>query len=609
MGCIIPKGYGTIDRCPEGGPGWERKSPGCGAQGKIQHQDSCLTPEKTLGNITFWVIIEHMASQVFYRKWRPQLLAEVVGQEHVSQTLLNALSGEKISHAYLFCGPRGTGKTSTARGMAKAVNCLNNGKGEPCNECTMCRAITEGRALDVIEVDAASNRGIDEIRDLREKVNYAPNEARYKVYIIDEVHMLTKEASNALLKTLEEPPPHVIFILATTEAHKLLPTILSRCQRFDFRRIPLTDMLTLLTHICESEGITIEPEALKLIARAATGSMRDALNLLQQANNYYGNDISLPQTQTLLGMSGDRRAIELIKYIVNDDISAGIATINNVNSDGLDLRQFNRELVEYLRVLLLLKTGSTDSVEITAEDRQELSELASMVSLARILKAVKTFGQLDISLDNYSTLPLELALVDCTLAETEEKEPAHQEQPEPMVKKPAPKVASPSPEQPAIKTEKTKPKEPEPPVVEVAAVEKSPPETADSPAVKEAAAPEIESDQPSPLAAGGDIEQLRLNWSKIINEAPNGMGKTPAAALLRSAKPLSLENNTIVVSFKYSYHKEKMDNPENQKTADKIVSGFLGHACRVRCVYEHENNHLVKEALKMGAQVIDSEET
>ena len=552
-----------------------------------------------------------MASQVFYRKWRPQLLAEVVGQEHVSQTLLNALSGEKISHAYLFCGPRGTGKTSTARGLAKAVNCLNNGKGEPCNECDMCRAITEGNAMDVIEVDAASNRGIDEIRDLREKVNYAPNQARYKVYIIDEVHMLTKEASNALLKTLEEPPPHVIFILATTEAHKLLPTILSRCQRFDFRRIPLTDMLALLTRICESEGIVIEAEALRLIARAATGSMRDALNLLQQANNYYGNDISLPQTQTLLGMSGDRRAIELIKYIVNDDISAGIATINNVNSDGLDLRQFNRELVEYLRVLLLLKTGSTDSVEITAEDRQELSELAARVSLASILKAVKTFGQLDISLDDYSTLPLELALVDCTLAETEaeEKEPVRREQPEPMAKKPAPKTTSPSPEQPVVKPEKTKPKEPEPPVAETAAVEESPAENAESPAIKEAATPEIEKEPASPLAAGGDIEQLRLNWSKIINEAPNGMGKTPAAALLRSAKPLSLENNTIVVSFRYSYHKEKMDNPENQKIADKIVSGFLGHTCQVRCVFEHENNHLVKEALKMGAQVIDSEET
>jgi DNA polymerase-3 subunit gamma/tau len=356
-----------------------------------------------------------MASQVFYRKWRPQTLAEVVGQEHVTQTLLNALANERISHAYLFCGPRGNGKTSTARCLAKAVNCLTNGKGEPCNSCEMCQSITEGRAIDVIEVDAASNRGIDEIRDLREKVNYAPNQARYKVYIIDEVHMLTKEASNALLKTLEEPPPHVIFILATTEPHKLLTTILSRCQRFDFRRLPQENVTTKLSRICESEGIHIAPEALSLIARAATGSLRDAENLLQQLTTYYGNEIDLPQVQAILGISSDARSKELIKHIIENNISAGIATINSVNSDGLDLRQFNRELVEYLRVMLLIKTGSNESLEITKEDLKELKDLAAGASLNQILKAVKLFGQLELGLDNYSTLPLELALIDCTL--------------------------------------------------------------------------------------------------------------------------------------------------------------------------------------------------
>ena len=217
-----------------------------------------------------------MTSQVFYRKWRPQTLTEVVGQELVTKTLLNALSSGRVSHAYLFCGPRGTGKTSTGRILAKAVNCLTNGKGEPCNTCPICQAITEGGALDVIEIDAASNRGIDEIRDLREKVNYAPNQARYKVYIIDEVHMLTKEASNALLKTLEEPPPHIIFILATTESHKILTTIMSRCQRFDFRRISQVDITSTLTNICSAEHINIEPEGLRLIAKSATGSLRDA---------------------------------------------------------------------------------------------------------------------------------------------------------------------------------------------------------------------------------------------------------------------------------------------------------------------------------------------
>jgi len=477
----------------------------------------------------------------------------------------------------------------------------------------MCVAITEGRALDVIEIDAASNRGIDEIRDLREKVNYAPNEARYKVYIIDEVHMLTKEASNALLKTLEEPPPHVIFILATTEAHRLLPTILSRCQRFDFHRVPQTNMLTLLTHISEAEDIKIEPEALKLISRAATGSLRDAENLLQQANNYYGNDISLLQTRELLGMSGDRRAIELTEHIVNGDTAGGVLTINSVNSDGLDLRQFNRELVEYLRILLLIKTGSEEAGEITEEDRQALKKLGEKIPVNRLLKAVKLFGQLDISLDNYSTLPLELALVESTLPEDEVagKEVPTRVQPEPIAKKATPKSALPVPEKPVVKSDKPEIPEPEKSVekAEKATETTEPVGEQSPPAKEESSQPDVQEKESLPPADSKEIEEIRVNWSKIINEAPGGMGKTPVAALLRSAKPVSLENNTIVVSFKYSYHKEKMDTIENQRIAEKIVSGFLGRACRVRCVYEHENNHLVKAALNMGAQVIDSEET
>ena len=520
----------------------------------------------------------------------------------------NALSQGQISHAYLFCGPRGTGKTSTGRILAKAVNCLtNDGKGEPCNTCAVCQAVTEGAALDVIEVDAASNRGIDEIRDLREKVAYAPNQTRYKVYIIDEVHMLTKEASNALLKTLEEPPPHVIFILATTEAHKILPTILSRCQRFDFRRISQADVVTKLAGICSTEGIKVDSEALRLIARATTGSLRDAENLLQQLTTYYGSEVGLSQVQSLLGITGDWRARELVKHIVNNDVSAGVATINAVNNDGLDLRQFNRELVEYLRGMLLIKTGSDDAIDLPAEDIAELKELAVNASLSQIIQAIKLFGQLEAGLDGYSTLPLELALVDCSLSGAEEKvisreKPAsHQPSAAASQSSASPKLKRSAPKQEAVEETKAaqnsvKPKsetrEPVTVLSEEQPVEESP----------------IETEEATPAALSSEIEQLRKHWRQVITEAPPDIGRTPAAALLRSARPNSLEGDILVLSFRYPLHKENMEKPDNQQTAEKIISKFLGRACRLQCIHEPEANHLVEEALKIGAQIIDAEE-
>ena len=525
-------------------------------------------------------------SQVFYRKWRPQTLGEVVGQESVTQTLLNALSSGRISHAYLFCGPRGTGKTSTGRILAKAVNCLTTGgKGEPCNTCEMCRAITEGRAMDVIEIDAASNTGVDDIRSLREKVNYAPNQAHYKVYIIDEFHMLSGSASNALLKTLEEPPPHVIFILATTEVHKILPTIMSRCQRFDFHRIAQAAIMKRLASACQAENITIATESLRLIARSATGSMRDAWNLLEQLSIYYSSEIGFRQVQDLLGITGDSRVRELIKHIVDDNVSAAVATINSVNNDGLDLRNFKRELVEYLRSLLLVKTGSESSVDMTGEDLKELKQLAERASLPKVLKALKLFSQVEIGNESHSTLPLELAIVDSTIKSEEDapkpvRQTDHQSKPAPR-----PVQQKPTPTQAQTQTQSIQP--------ETKKLE-----------AKSDPAPTVVADKHSPLGAGSVPEKLRLEWRTVIEQAPADTKRSPALAFLRSAgvRPVAFDNDILTLSFKHSFFKEKLEEIENHRVVERIFSSFLGHNCRVQCVLENGNNPM-KEALKLGAQI------
>jgi DNA polymerase-3 subunit gamma/tau len=290
-----------------------------------------------------------MATQALYRKWRSRTFEEVIGQDHVTRTLRNALATGRVAHAYLFTGPRGTGKTTTARLLAKAVNCVGEGDGRPCGECSICRAVDEGRLMDMIEIDAASNRGIDEIRDLREKVGFRPGEAHVKFYIIDEVHMLTDPAFNALLKTLEEPPSHVIFVLATTEPHKIPATIVSRCQRFDFRRIPLSEIAGWLTHIAEQEGLKVEPAALEYIARQGSGSMRDAISLLDQLTAYGSDTITLAQVQVVLGIAASQSVAELADNLIDGDLARGLELIDRVVGEGTEPRQYTREFVEYLR--------------------------------------------------------------------------------------------------------------------------------------------------------------------------------------------------------------------------------------------------------------------
>jgi len=542
-----------------------------------------------------------MTSQVFYRKWRPQTLAEVAGQEHVTRTLLNALGTGRVAHAYLFCGPRGTGKTSTGRILAKAVNCMMNGKGEPCNSCDICRSVTEGRALDLIEIDAASNRGIDDIRELRERVRLAPNVARYKVYIIDEAHMLTPDASNALLKTLEEPPPHAIFILATTEPHKLLTTILSRCQRFDFRRLSHEAVVSKLAHICENEGISIERKGLSLIAKSVSGSLRDAENLLQQLLVYYGDTIDLHQVEEMLGVTSDFRVKELVQHMANRDVAGGLATINSVVDDGMDLVQYNRGLVEYLRSMLLASTGAEASLDLGAEDTAEVRRLAEGVPVSHILRALRLFGQIDFRSRDYSPLPLEMALVESMMTEEAGGEP-----PKAPVRRgdstaPRPRVAAIEEPAPAGKPEAP----PETPVRPLEA----------PPATHEALAPA----EPSAEPLDPELARIRAEWADFIDSL-RGVGSSGNLdAYLRDAcEPAEIEGDTLVVAFYYSFHKERVDDVKYRRMVEQRLAERLGKAMKIRCILRpHKkavakqkaiDNPVVRAAIEMGGRITSVEE-
>jgi len=360
-------------------------------------------------------------SQVFYRKYRPQRFSEFVGQEHVVKTLTNAISMGMISHAYLFSGPKGSGKTTLARIFAKAVNCQNRKRGEfePCCKCTSCVEIQEGRSMDLIEIDAASHRGIDEVRELRDTIKFVPTKSKYKVYIIDEAHQLTKEAANALLKTLEEPPPFVIFILATTEPHKMIPTILSRCQRFDFYKLKINEILGKLEKIAKNEKINIQKEALAEIARLASGSMRDAESLLDQVFTLFGQrEIKVEDIRNLLGLVPTQLAIEFFDFLIKKDAKGGINFLNEIGEKGIDLEEFAKSFVDYLRKVLIFKiTNSTDDEVFSALSKEELERMktqALKVSEIELKKMLSLFldAQNKMRFSPILQLPLELAIVE-----------------------------------------------------------------------------------------------------------------------------------------------------------------------------------------------------
>ena len=538
-----------------------------------------------------------MAGEVLYRKWRPPRFSDIVGQGPITQTLTQAVAHGRTSHAYLFCGPRGTGKTSTARVLAKSLNCTMRPPtvGDPCGACDNCRAIDNGSFIDLIEVDAASNRGIDEIRDLREKVRFAPTVGRNKVYIIDEAHALTNDAFNAFLKTLEEPPPHSVFVLATTEPERLPPTIVSRCQRFDFHRIAMQDMTDRLAGIAQEEGAEVSPEVLRLIGRASGGSLRDGTNLLDQLITSFGSRVSVEQARELLGISGEESALALVKHLLTGNTAQALEVINVVADEGVDLRPLHRMTVELLRAALLIKSGAASSLDLSKDIQSQLTFAAESVPLDQIMRALRLFGHVSFRFDQPSPLPLELAAVELGL-------PPETAAPAPAALAAAPAAAAPRPAQPPGA----------PPLPRPASGPAQPAYRRPSPPPA-AAAPPL--DPSAPIG-----QRLAAQWPAILKSLSRvPRRKFDIAALLRSSGGREIRGADLVVTFPHQSNSERLmgelEDPRCRMEVERVLQEALGQQLTVVVDTgeqrpngdrsgEAGGGHLIRAAVNYGGQVI-----
>ncbi|MGD8604197.1 MAG: DNA polymerase III subunit gamma/tau [Anaerolineales bacterium] len=537
--------------------------------------------------------------QAFYRKWRPQRWEEVIGQEHIIQTLRNAVKGERVAHAYLLAGPRGTGKTTTARLIAKAVNCLDPDPAQrPCNQCQHCQAVNDGRFMDLIEIDAASNTSVDDVRDLRDKINFAPNEGKFKVYIIDEVHMLSSAAFNALLKTLEEPPPHAIFVLATTEVHKIPATVLSRCQRHEFRRVPTATMVPYLQDLIEGEGIEVEQAALELISRQATGSVRDAISLLDQLAST-GESVTLERTRQILGTAKSEAVRLIIGSIVDAKPADGLAVLHQALDGGTDPRQLARQLVDYLRDLLMVKMDNAGLVDAPQELREEMARQARALDVSQMVRAIRSFSQAAASGRTtwQAGLPLELAYIEASGVGGEASM--------------APPQANNQARTKATTTPSAAAKEPKAANPSEAAVPrqaKPPAPTGELPAAAEEAI----------LSMQQVLEQWREILQAVRKRDPQTQG------LLNSCRPLGLQSGALVIGFESDLLREKMEDGSKLDITRQALEDVFGRKVEVRTALTRawkpgsgeskasgppmEDDGMVATAVRdLGAQVVDIE--